>query len=98
MKLRAEILVRQLLVCKRTAASGANDVPPFVDVDGVFLQASSVMLVLHNTVASYDATDKMKVEATNTCKPRKRASLSVLFFISGHFRCGASVEQELPSF
>ena len=25
-----------------------------------------------------------------------RASLSVLFFISGHFRCGASVEHGLP--
>ena len=56
------------------------------------------MSVLHNTVASYDATDKMKVESTNTCSPRKCASLSVLFFISGHFRRGASVEQGLLSF
>ena len=56
------------------------------------------MSVLHSTVASYDATDKLKVELTNTSEPRRRASLSVLFFISGHFRCGASVEQGLPSF
>ena len=31
--LRAKILVRQLLACKITAASSANDVPPLVDVD-----------------------------------------------------------------
>ena len=28
--------MRQLLACRRTAASGANDVPPLVDVDAVF--------------------------------------------------------------
>ena len=29
------------------------------------------MSVLHDTFARYDATDKLKVESTNTCEPSK---------------------------
>ena len=36
------------------------------------------MSVLHSTVASYDATDKLKVELTNTCKPRKHCARRAL--------------------
>ena len=36
------------------------------------------MSVLHDTVASHDTTDKLKVELTNTSRPRRRAFLSVI--------------------
>ena len=36
------------------------------------------MSVFHDTVASYDATDKLKVELSNTCEPRRRSFLSVI--------------------
>ena len=39
----------------------------------------SVMSVLHDTVASYDAADKLKVELTNTSEPRRRSFLSVIY-------------------
>ena len=42
-------------------------------------QAGSVMSVLHDTVATYDATAKLKVDSTNTSKPRRRSSLSVIY-------------------
>lgn len=78
--LRAEMLVRQLLAGKSKAASGANDVPPLLDVDAVpFYRLGSVMSVLHDTVASYDAADKLKVELTNTSEPRRRSFLSVIY-------------------
>ena len=78
--LRAEMLVRQFLASKSKAASGANDVPPFLDVDAVpFHRLGSVMSVLHDTVASYDATDKLKVELTNTSESRRRSFSSVIF-------------------
>ena len=37
------------------------------------------MSVLHDTVASYDAADKLKVELTNTSEPRRRSFLSVIY-------------------
>ena len=37
------------------------------------------MSVLHDTVASHDTTDKLKVELTNISKPRRRSSLSVIY-------------------
>ena len=40
-------------------------------------------MVLHDTVASDDATHKLKVQLTNISKPRRRSSLSV---ISAPFR------------
>ena len=67
--LKAEILVRQLLTCKRTADSGANDVPPLVDVDDVCSTGGFCHVGVANILASYDATDKLKVESTNTCRP-----------------------------
>ena len=61
--LRTEMLVRQLLACKRTDASGANDVPPLLDVNAApFYRLGSVMSVFHGSAASSDATDKLKVE------------------------------------
>ena len=36
------------------------------------------MSVLHDTVASYDATAKLKVDSTNNSKPRRRSFLSVI--------------------
>ena len=35
-----------------------------VDVDAFFPQADSVMLMLHNTVATCDAIDTLKIEST----------------------------------
>ena len=70
----------QFLASKSKAASGANDVSPFLDVDAVpFHRLGSAMSVLHDIVASCDATDKLKVELTNASEPRRRSFLSVVF-------------------
>ena len=78
--LRAKMLARQLTADKSKAASGATDVPPFLDVDAVlFYRLGSVMPVLHDSVASYDATDKLKVELTSTSEPQRSYFLAVIF-------------------
>ena len=40
------------------------------------------MSVSHDTVASYDATAKLKVDSTNTSKPQRRSFLSVIYALS----------------
>ena len=78
--LRAEMLVRQFLASKSKAAYGANDVPPLFDVDAApFYRLGSVMSVFHETVASSDATDKLKVELTSTSEHQRSYFLSVIF-------------------
>ena len=37
------------------------------------------MSVLHDSVDSYDATDKLKVELVDTSEPRRRSFLSVIY-------------------
>ena len=75
--LRAEMLVMHFLTSKSKPAYGANDVPPCLDVDAVpFHRLGSAMSVLHDTVPSDDATDKLKA---NTSEPRRRSFLSVIF-------------------
>ena len=69
--LRAKMLVRQLTAERPIASVSRRRCCSF-------LQAGSVMPVLPDSVASYDATDKLKVESTNTCKPRRRFFWSVV--------------------
>ena len=40
------------------------------------------MPITHDDVASYDATDKLKVESTNASKPRRRSFLSFASYFS----------------